>query len=94
MSLKQQAEAVSMKQEPEKESQCREEFEKAPKTIEKQGVKIKEVDKELQNALDIIGKQTYIISVLRNGLERLRHDNDWHGVGEVNSFIDKLLAVK
>lgn len=52
---------------------CREEFEKALKTIE---------------------KQAYELSVLRNGLERLRHDNDWHGVDEVNSFIDKLLAVK
>lgn len=52
---------------------CREKFEKALKTIE---------------------KQAYELSVLRNGLKRLRHDNDWHGVDEVNSFIDKLLAVK
>lgn len=52
---------------------CREEFEKALKTIE---------------------KQAYELSVLRNGLERLRHDNNWQGVDDVNGFIDKLLAVK
>lgn len=72
---------------------CRENFEKALKTIEKQSIKIKEVDKELQNALDIIRKQTYIILVLKNGFERLRHDKSWEGVDAVNSFIDDLLEV-
>lgn len=50
-------------------------------------------NKELQNTLDIIGNQTYVILVLKNGLERLRNDTNWHGVDEVNGFIDKLLAV-
>jgi hypothetical protein len=54
----------------------------------------KECEKELRIAKDIIGNQAYELSVLRNGLERFRNKNDWHGVEEVNSFIDRLLAVR
>jgi hypothetical protein len=51
-------------------------------------------EKELQIAKDIISKQTYELSVIRKGLERLRHDNSWQGVEEVNAFLDKLIAVQ
>ncbi len=64
------------------------------RTVECQKAEIKKLTRELQTALDIIGKQAYELSVLRNGLERLRHDNNWQGVDDVNGFIDKLLAVK
>ena len=46
-----------------------------------------------QSALDIIGKQTHELPVIRNGLERLRHDTDWQSVEEVEAFIDGLLMV-
>lgn len=72
---------------------CREEFEKALKTIEKQTVKIKKLGCELQNNCDIIGKQTYELSVLRNGLERLKTARDWQSAAEVDAFFDKLLEV-
>jgi hypothetical protein len=71
---------------------CRKEFERALKTIEKQSIEIKKVTCELQRSLTVIGRQAYIISVLKNGLERLRYDNSWQG-NAVNVFIDSLLEV-
>lgn len=58
---------------------CRNEFEKALKTIESQGAEIK--------------KLTCQLSEIRVGLGRLRYDNNWQSVDEVNGFIDSLVVV-
>lgn len=56
--------------------------------------KVVQIAKDFQNAMDIIGKQTYELSVLRNGLKRLKNDRDWQSVEEVDAYIDSLLAVQ
>ena len=50
-------------------------------------------EQEFQHALDIIGKQDYKLSVLKNGLEKLKNDRTWQSVEEVNAYICRLLAV-
>ena len=50
-------------------------------------------EKKLEIALKTIKRLEYVISVLRTSLLRLKNRRDWKDVGEVDSYIDKMLSL-